>query len=166
MDVRTAISARRSIRRYEKKALPSELLDELLECVRQAPSAGNAQQWDMVVVTDDETKHRLTQASGGQSFVGECSAYIVAVVELEGGYSSIDAAIALDHLSLAAVERGLGTCWIGDFNPDEVRRILGIPEDREVSICMTLGYPAQVPSARRRKPLSQLFHRGHWGKHW
>jgi len=166
MDVSTAISDRRSIRRYEKKALPSELLDELLERIRQAPSAGNGQRWSMVVVTDDETKQMLVKASGGQKFVGECSAYVVAVVERESGYSAIDTAIALDHLSLAAVELGLGTCWIGDFEPDQVRGILGIPEDKEIPICMTLGYPAQVPPARKRKPLSQLFHRGQWGRSW
>jgi len=64
MDVSTAISDRRSIRRYEKKALPPDLLDELLERVQQAPSAGNAQQWSMIVVTDDETKQRRAKASG------------------------------------------------------------------------------------------------------
>ncbi|MBN1677127.1 MAG: nitroreductase family protein [Candidatus Thermoplasmatota archaeon] len=166
MDVRTVISARRSIRRYEKKPLPAELLEELLESARQAPSASNAQRWSMVVVTDDEKKQRLVKASGGQKFVGQCSAYLVAVAEPGAPYPAVDVAIALDHLSLVAAEKGLGTCWIGDFEPEEVKEILGVPKDRDIPICMTLGYPAQNPQARKRKPLSGLFHREVWGRLW
>lgn len=166
MDVKGAISMRRSIRKYEKKPLPEETLDALLECARQAPSANNAQRWSVVVVTDEAVKQRLVQASGGQRFVGDCSAYLVAVAEPGSPYPAVDVAIALDHLSLAAAERGLGTCWVGDFDQEEVKEVLGIPKDRGIPICMALGYPAQSPPARKRKPLSGLFHRGLWGRTW
>lgn len=166
MDVKSAISARRSVRKYEKKPLPAELLVELLECARQAPSANNAQRWSMVVVTDEGTKQRLVKACGNQSFVGDCAAYLVPVAEPGSPYPEVDVAIALDHLSLAAAERGLGTCWIGHFDPGEVKEILGIPKEREVPICMTLGYPAQSPPARKRKPLAGLFHKDAWDRPW
>ncbi len=166
MDVRAAISARRSIRKYDKKPLPAELLEELLEPARRAPSASNAQRWSMVVVTDDDTKKKLMKASGNQRFVGDCSAYLVAVAEPGAPYPAVDVAIALDHLSLVAAEKGLGTCWIGDFEPEEVKEVLDIPKDRDIPICMTLGYPAQSPPARKRKPLSELFHREVWGRPW
>jgi nitroreductase len=166
MDVGSAIRARRSVRKYEKKPLPPRLLEELLEIARQAPSANNAQRWSIVVVTDGDTKQRLAKASGNQEFVGECSAYLVPVAEPGSPYPAVDVAIALDHLSLAAAERGLGTCWIGRFDPEEVKRVLGIPMDREVPICMTLGYPAQNPQARNRKPLAELFQRDRWGRRW
>ena len=164
MDVKAAISARRSIRKYEPKQIPKEVLEELLEAARLAPSSNNQQRWSMIVVTDDETKRRLVPVSGNQRFVGECSAYLVGVAEPGEYYSAIDMTIALDHLSLKAVEMGLGTCWIGDFEGDKVKEMLGIPKEREVPICMTVGYPAQSPAARRRKPLSGLFHAGAWGK--
>lgn len=166
MDLKSVISARRSIRKYEKKPIPPGLLDELLECAQLAPSANNAQKWSMVVVTDEETKQRLVPASGGQRFVGECGAYIVAVAEPGAPYPAVDVAIALDHLSLAAAEKGLGTCWIGDFDPADIKGVLGIPADRDIPICMTLGYPAQSPPARKRKPLRELFWRDSWGKPW
>jgi len=166
VDVKTAISTRRSIRKYEKKPIPAELLDELLECARQAPSACNDQRWAMIVVTEEDTKQRLVKASGGQRFVGDCSAYLVAVAEREAPYPEVDVAIALDHISLMAAERGLGTCWIGDFDQEEVKEVLGIPKDRVVPICLTLGYPAQSPPARKRKPQSELFQRGLWGRPW
>jgi nitroreductase len=166
MDVREAIRGRRSIRKYEHKSIPQDVMEELLESMRTAPSANNGQRWSMVVVTDDETKRKLVPASGGQGFVGECSAYLVGVAESGAYYSTVDMTIALDHLSLRAVELGLGTCWIGDFEGDTIKSILGIPADREVPICMTLGYPSQNPAARRRKKLSELFHDGRWGKVW
>jgi nitroreductase len=166
MDVKTAIGERRSIRRYVKRPIPKEVLEDLLEAARISPSSNNAQRWSMVVVTDDELKQRLVPASGNQKFVGTCSAYLVGVAEPGAYYSAVDMTIAFDHLSLRAVELGLGTCWIGDFEPDKVKEILGIPAEREVPVCMTVGYPAISPAARRRKSLSDLFHLERWGRPW
>jgi nitroreductase len=166
MEVKEAIRNRRSIRKYEQKSIPSDVLDDLLESMRSAPSSNNTQRWSVVVVTEEALRKKLVSASGNQRFVGECSAYIVGVAEPGAYYSTVDMTIALDHLTLRAVELGLGTCWIGDFEPDEIKKILGIPKEREVPICMTLGYPSQVPSARKRKPPEELFHRNRWGNHW
>ena len=166
MEVRAAIEARRSIRRYENRAIPSEVLEDLLDVARLSPSSNNMQRWRMIVVTDRETKQKLVPVSGNQKFVGTCSAYIVGVSEPGAYYSAIDMAIALDHLSLRAVELGLGTCWIGDFEPEKVKKILGIPKNREVPVCMTLGYPSVEPAARKRKDLSQLFRADKWKRPW
>ncbi|MCU0852094.1 MAG: nitroreductase family protein [Thermoplasmata archaeon] len=163
MDVMAAIQARKSIRKYEDKPIPKELLDNLLESARLAPSANNAQKWSIIVITDKELLRKLVPASGNQRFVGECSAYLVGVAEPGAHYSAIDMTIALDHLTLYAVEKGLGTCWIGDFDEAMVKEILGIPKERAVPICLTLGFPAQAPPARRRKKLSELFHMDRWG---
>ncbi len=162
MEVEEAIKARRSVRKYEKRPIPDDVLSSLLEAARLAPSSNNKQRWSMVVVADDPTKQRLVPASGNQKFVGECSAYIVAVCDPGASYSSMDIAIALDHLSLRAVELGLGTCWIGFFEPDKIRDVLGIPSDREIPICMTVGYPSVVPAARNRKRSEELFHIDRW----
>lgn len=161
-----AIRSRRSIRKYERKQIPKRVLEELLDSMRLAPSASNRQMWHVIVVTDDRSKEELASASGNQRFVGECSAYLVGISEPGVHYSTVDLTIALDHLTLRAVEMGLGTCWIGDFEPDKIRELLDIPEDREVAICMTLGYPAQKPSARKRRQLSELFMGENWSNPW
>lgn len=166
MDVIDSIHARRSIRKYEKRPIPNDVLGDLLDSANLSPSSNNMQRWSMVVVTDEETKERLVPVSGNQKFVGTCSAFLVGVAEPGAYYSAIDIAIALDHLSLRAVELGLGTCWIGDFEPEKVKDILGIPKDREVPVCMTLGYPESSPAARKRKKLSELFHLERWGRPW
>ncbi len=163
MDVKTAIHDRRSVRKYIAKPLPKEILDELLDAARLSPSSMNRQRWSIIVVTDEEIRKKLVPVSGNQKFVGGCSAYLVGVTEPGAHYSTVDMTIALDHLSLRAVDLGLGTCWIGDFEPDKVKGILEIPKDRDVPICMTLGFPAIVPKASKRKSLPELFHRDRWG---
>lgn len=166
MKVKEAIAARRSIRKYEKKPIPADVLEDLLEATRQAPSSSNRQAWEIIVVTDQEMRNRLAPVSGNQKFVAECSAYLVGVSEPNVGYAATDVTIALDHISLRAVELGLGTCWIGDFEPPRVKEILGVPIDRDVPICMTLGYPSVTPAARKRKELSELFRKDRWGIRW
>jgi nitroreductase len=166
MDVKKAIGSRRSIRKYRKKEIPDAIMADLLEAARQAPSSSNEQAWKIIVVTDEVMRRRLVPVSGNQSFVGDCSAYLVGVSEPNAGYSPVDITIALDHLSLRAVELGLGTCWIGDFEPMRVKEILGVPIDHDVPVCMTLGYPSVVPSARKRKAVSVLFRKDIWGRKW
>lgn len=166
MEVWDAITARRSIRKYKNCQIPGDVLDDLLDAARLAPSSMNRQRWNMVVVTDDETKRKLVSVCGNQKFVAGCSAFLVGVSEPGAYYSAVDMTIALDHLSLRAVDLGLGTCWIGDFEPAKVKKILGIPSERDVPVCMTLGYPANVPAARKRKSLSGIFCKDRWGKSW
>jgi len=166
MDVREAIQGRRSIRRYRSREIPKDVLEELLEAARIAPSSMNRQRWNIVVVTDVETKRKLVPVCGNQKFVGACSAFLVGVAEPGAYYSTVDMTIALDHLSLRAVELDLGTCWIGDFEPEKVKKILSIPKEREVPICMTVGYPASVPAARERKRLTEMFRTDSWRYAW
>ena len=113
------------------KPVEDEKLLAVLEARRLAPSAGNRQEWRFIVVRDHKVRVRLGEAANGQSFVGEAPVVIVACAESDGHVMScgqpsypIDVAIALDHISLAAVELGLGTCWIGAFNEKKVRDIL------------------------------------------
>lgn len=166
MDVISAIKARRSIRKYDRRPIPKNVMDDLLDSARSAPSANNLQRFHIVVVTDSRVKERLVQVCGGQDFIADCSAFLVGVSEPGAFYSCVDMTIAMDHLSLRAVEMGLGTCWIGDFEPDKVKQVLDIPGEREIPICIALGYPAHSPPARRRKALSDIFHRDGWGKGW
>ncbi len=166
MDVKEAIRGRRSIRKYRGKQISPDVMEDLLDSMRLSPSSSNEQRWSIVIVTDAELRKELVAASGNQKFVGECSAYLVGVIDRGDDFRTIDLTIALDHLTLRAVELGLGTCWIGDFDPEKVSKILGIPNDKVVPICMTLGYPALNPGARKRKKLTELFHSDRWDNPW
>jgi len=156
MEVFEAIQKRRSVRSYERKDIPEANLKKLLEAARLAPSARNLQPWKLVVVTEKEVKEKLVEACMGQSFVGQCSAFIVGVGDPRFKWYIVDTAIALEHIALQAVELGLGTCWIGAFNQEKVKEILRIPANLKVVACMTLGYPAEEPFPKMKKPLEEL----------
>ena len=162
MDVSTAIKGRRSIRKYKRKEIPKSVLDELLEAARRAPSGGNRQPWELIVIRDEKKKRDLVPICKNQQFIDDCSAFIVAVGDPEQKWSKIDIAIALDELSLAAFEKGLGTCWIGAFDKEKMADALGVPRSREVAVCMTLGFPNENPDERSRKAFEDLMH---WEKY-
>jgi nitroreductase len=163
MDVFEAISKRRSIRKYKDTAIEADKLDKILEAARIAPSAANRQEWKFLVVKDKETRQKLVNAANGQNFVGEAPVTIVAIsTESErvmpcGQYAyTVDLSIAVSFMILEATELGLGTCWLGAFNEDEVKKILNIPEEIRVPAMFTLGYADEDPISRPRKDLSDI----------
>jgi nitroreductase len=169
MDVMEAIRSRRSIRNYADRPVEEEKLNLILEAGRLAPSAANRQEWRHVVVRDEETRKKLMKAAKGQAFVGQAPVVIAACAETDNHVMScgqlcypIDVAISVDHMSLKAVEEGLGTCWVGAFYEDEVKKVLGIPDDIRVVELLTLGYPAAVHPPRPRLPMSEIVRYEQW----
>jgi nitroreductase len=158
-----AIKKRQSVRSYRDKKIQEDELQQVLEAGRLAPSACNNQPWKFIVVKDKNLKEKLIPACKNQKFVGEASVVIVGCAinpsyrMSNGKYSySIDLAIALDHMSLEAASLGLGTCWIGAFYQDQVKEILGVPEDVRIVALMPVGYPKELGSKTGRKPLSEI----------
>lgn len=170
MNVIDAIQTRKSVRQFLDKPVEDEKLQLILGAGRLAPSASNRQEWRFVVVRDFEIRQRLAEAARGQKFVGEAPVIIVACAATDDHIMpcglpcfSIDVAIALDHITLTAVEQGLGTCWIGAFNQDQVKQILGIPDEVRVVELMPLGYPVDsTPIEKRRLPLTDIIHYERW----
>lgn len=157
MEVFEAIKTRRSIRKYKEVPVPKEKLLKVLEAARIAPSAGNRQEWKFVVVTDKETKSKLVEACRGQAFVGQAGAVIVAcATDPSRKWHMVDAAIAVDHMTLVAHEEGLGTCWIGAYEEDKVKEILGIPENIRVVVLLPVGVPDMEGVPRPRKTLEEI----------
>jgi len=169
MDVLEAIRKRRSVRSYKKTPVEKETLEKIFQTVRLAPSAGNLQEWRFVVVTDEAKRQKLMEAANNQVFVAEAPVVIACCAETDEHAMRcgercypIDVAIAIDHLTLAAVELDLGTCWIGSFYPDKVRTILNIPEHIKVVELLTLGYPADSPIEKNRLSLDEIVHYEEW----
>ncbi|WP_455280205.1 nitroreductase family protein [[Eubacterium] cellulosolvens] len=123
------------MRSFLDKPVEETKLNTVLEAGRIAPSAANHQEWRILVIRNPETRKRIAMAAGGQTFVGEAPIVIVACAETDNKVMMcgqlcypIDIAIALDNITLAAVELGLGSCWIGRFDEKKVKEILGIPD--------------------------------------
>ena len=169
MNVQDAIRARRSIRSYKDKPVEKEKLDRVLEAARLAPSANNRQERRFVVVRDARTRKELAKAACNQNFVGTAPALIAAcatesshVMACGQPAYTVDVTIAVDHMTLQAVEEGLGTCWIGAFDEAEVKKILGTPDTVRVVLLLPLGYPEHVPSPTPRKPTEELVAFDRW----
>ena len=163
MNLYEAIRERRSVRAYQEKAVPEDVLTRILETARIAPSGNNRQPWKFVVVTDKETRKRLAGAAHNQHFLGEAPVIIAAVglhperimpCGIPG--DPVDVAIAVDHMTLAAVAEGLGTCWIGAFSQEKVCEILEVPSSFKVIELLTLGYPADSHRAKARRSLEEI----------
>jgi nitroreductase len=170
MNVLDAIKTRKSVRAYLDKPVEDEKLDTILKAARLAPSAANLQEWRFVVVRDSDKRKKLVEAAKGQTFVGEAPIVLVACAETDNHVMTcgqlcypIDVAIALDHITLTAVELGLGTCWIGKFEEKKVKEILDIPEEIHVVELMPLGYPSDPsPVEKKRLPLEKIVKYEHW----
>jgi nitroreductase len=168
MELMEAIRSRRSIRSYSDKAVEEEKLQRVLDAGRMAPSARNMQDWMFIVVRDSSLRKRLAEAARNQEFVGGAPVVIVAcgttdyVMTCGQLTYPIDAAIAIDHMTLAAVEEGLGTCWIGAFFEDKVKEILGIPRPIHVVALLPIGYPAGNPKPTPRKGMDEIVRYDRW----
>jgi len=169
MDVFEAIMGRRSIRAYREMEVSQEIVEKLIDAARWAPSAGNIQPWEFIVVRNSETKRRLAEAALGQSFIEEAPVVIVVCADEERSargygtrgralYCIQDTAAAIQNIHLAAYALGLGTCWVGAFREDDVRKILDIPVGVRPVAIIPVGYPAESPAPRSRRPLKQLIH--------
>jgi nitroreductase len=163
MDVSEAIQKRRSVRKYQTRNIENDKLDRVLEAGRLAPSARNLQEWRFVVVRDGGRRKRLAEAAKGQTFVGEAPVVIAACATVTDYIMTcgqltypIDLAIAVEHMVLAAAVEGLGTCWIGAFYEEEVKKVLNIPPEVRVVALLPLGYPDESPAPRPRKEMKEI----------
>jgi len=166
MDTIEAILKRRSIRKFQAKPISDEDLQTVIEAGRQAPSAANRQPWHFVVVRDDDQREKLAEACSGQTWLADAAAIIAGVgkPEVNEKWYRVDVAIAMENMILAATSLGYGTCWIGAFDQEQVKSVLGIPEDMEVVALTPLGVPDDAPEQRPRQPLSEFASLDRYGK--
>ena len=162
MEYMDVIRKRRSIRKYKPDPVPEEEIKYILEAARLAPSWANTQCWHFVVVTDPEVKVKIGEAgfrwtARGPAIIVACADAAQVGFREDQYFYLVDIGIALEHLVLAAADRGLGTCWIVGFSEAKVKEILGVPENIRIVALTPLGYPAEDPPPRDRKPLELIF---------
>lgn len=163
MDIYEIVKARRSIRSYKPEPVEEEKIRRILEAAQCAPSAANRQPVCFVVIKDEHTKQQFKKAYHEAWFytapaiICVCSIPEKAWKRGDGkNYADIDAAIAMDHLILAATQEGLGTCWIAAFKTPIIKSILKLPAGIEPVALTPIGYPMNVPEPTNRKPWEEL----------
>lgn len=164
------IKARGSIRSYKDQPIQKRVLLDILEAARMAQSADNRQPWEFIVVTDPVTRAKLAQASGDQSFVGKAAAVLVCLANPKESASVgpfegflIDLAIAIENTALTAWDLGVGSCWIGAYDEEQVKVLLGVPKNLRVVSLLTLGYPDMLAGPKHRKEPDEIFHYQKYG---
>jgi len=163
MEFREVIRRRYSARAYKPDPVEEGKLEAVLEAARLAPTAANRQPVQFIVIHPQGKEAELRRIYRPEWFwkaplvIGVCAIPSQAWSRMDGkNYADVDATIAMDHLILAATDVGLGTCWIGAFDPAAAREVLGLPEGVEPVAFTPLGYPADEPKPKQRKAISEL----------
>jgi len=168
MTVIEAIRKRYSCRAYQDRPIEQEKLDQLFEAARLAPSAKNLQDWRFVAVTKKEIRQKIAACTNRPEIFSKAGVIIAAcsvsneVMRCGQAVAPIDVSIALEHIALQATTLGLGTCWIGSFETEKVRAILGIPADINIIELMTVGYPADELKQPNREPMEKIVCHEKW----
>lgn len=167
MEFFEVVRRRHSIRAYQPRGIEKEKLQGILACANAAPSAGNLQAYEIVVVTDDKVRQALARAALDQEFIAQAPVVVVFFqhprrsaikygrrgVEL---YALQDATIACAYAQLAATALGLATCWVGAFDEEPICRLLKAPPGVRPVALLPIGYPAEEPSLTGRRPLHEV----------
>jgi nitroreductase len=165
MEVLEAIKTRRAIRRYKKEPVPPELIEQLLEGGRWAPSSTNSQPWEFIVITDPETKKKISHAFVIGPFLTEAPLAIAVLVNPWRTACPVqDGSIAAYAIWLAAQGLGLGACWINPNISGPVKRILGIPATKKLITVLAIGYPDEAPVHNRKKLEDFVYFEKHGNK--
>ena len=164
-----AITSRRNVRSFADRPIPEADLDRILEAGRRSPSSQNWQPWDFVLVTDRALLTELAKVWRGAGHVAHSAATIVVVGPAGDNAfrrAQLDLGQATMAMMIAAADLGIGSCHAGIEDMPRVRELLGIPDDRDWALLISLGYPADRPLTPvknpDRRPFDDVVHRGHW----
>lgn len=158
---------RYSTRKYDTKPVDKEKLNYILEAGRIAPSAANCQPWYFIVVQDDDQRRNMWEVyhrpwfKDAPVYIVLCADHNVSWKRADGkDHADVDIAIAADHMTLAAAELGLGTCWICNFDPVKCAEVLNLPPHIEPVVILSIGYPLDKCDQQRhqtkRKPVNEI----------
>ena len=175
MELFECLMGRRSIRKYKDKKIEREKLGIIIDAARWAPSAGNRQPWDIIVVENPETKKQIAEAALRQWWMESAPIFLVVCINRKLAestygkrglelYAVQSTASAINNMLLAAYSEGLGTCWVGAFEEDKVGEILECEEHIRPIAIITLGYPDEKPKAPIRYEISDFTYTEKFGK--
>jgi nitroreductase len=166
------LTGRSSVREYGNEPVPDDGIAFILDCASTAPSAGNLEAWDVVLVTDEDARRELQEAAFMQEHVGQapavavvCANYVRSMSQYgERGilYAVQDATIACTYMMLAAHAQGLHTCWTGAFAEEEVRALLGLPQHVRPVALLAIGKGTMPASLTGRMAVAEHVHIGQW----
>ncbi len=165
MEIFEGIRTMLAIRRYQDRAVPQDVIRRILEAGRLTGSARNRQPWHFVVVENRDSLKRISEIAETGRYVDKAPLAIV-VAANRTPIAVADASRAIQSMMLAAWEEGVGSNWVGFGGHEEVKELLGMPENVDIVGIIPFGYPADKVGAgkKQRKPLGEIAHRERWGQ--
>ncbi len=152
------IKTRRSIRRFDPKPVPEEVIRDILDCARQAPTANNVQPWLLGAVTDSDLKKQISELTDYGKFINDSAVCFAVFADSTTKYFMEDGCAATENILLACTAYGIGSCWVAGHKKnyaDSVRRLLNVPEPYILIALVAAGYSKQKPSPNK-KPLKDV----------
>ncbi|MGC9133102.1 MAG: nitroreductase family protein [Nanopusillaceae archaeon] len=172
MDIKEVIKNRRSIRKYLKEDIPYEDIIEIISYGILAPNAGNIPHYYFIIIKDPEKIEKISNLSN-QEFIKDANTLVVIVSDdkklealygKKGKFYAIqDIAAIVENILLAATDKNIGTCWIGSFDEEKLKELLGIPKDRSIHVLITMGYPDEKPNQPIKPNLNDIIFFEKWG---
>jgi len=160
MDAMECLRTRRSIRNFLDKEVPKEVIEEMIDAGRLAPTANNVQPWEFIVITDKEMRRKLANTTDWGKFIADAPVCVVVVCK-ETKYYLEDGSAATENIMLAARAHNVGTCWVaGDKKPyaGKILDMLGVPSGYKLISLIATGYPRSEPTPDKRN-LKEALHR-------
>ena len=172
MELIEVIKKRRSVRRFKDQAIDENIIKKIIELGNLAPSAGNLQPRDFIVVKDLQTKEKLARAALDQRFIIEAPVVIAVCANIRRGspygmrgrelYCIQDSAAAIENMLLAIVDKGLACCWVGAFDENAVSEILGLSSHVRPMALLPIGYSDEKTKPSSRIDIDELIHYERW----
>lgn len=181
MDFIDLVKQRQSVRKYSSRPVSESDLNKCIEAARLAPSASNSQPWKFIIVDEPELRMQIADATATRglpinNFAKQAPILLIIVIERPAfitrmagkiknkDFEWTDLGITAEHFCLQATELGLGTCMIGWFNENKIMELLGVPDSKRIGLVITLGYPSDGYSERKkvRKQNDKIIARNKW----
>lgn len=152
------LKERRSIRKYLPKPIPKDVLEDIIDCGRLAPSAKNLQPWLFVVSTKQDTKEKISQLATYGKFIADAAACVSVFCERDNEFKAEDGSAATENIIIAAKAYDIASCWVAGYKrpySEDIRKALNVPEKYELISLIPMGYSDDTAN-RSKKPLDEV----------
>ena len=160
MDCLEIIKTRQSIRKYKSDPISAEIIKQIVDAGRLAPTGNNVQPWEFIIVTNQEKRNRLAEITEYGKFIKDAPVCIV-LISKDVKYYIEDGSAAVENIMLAAWHFGVGSCWVaGDKKPytQDILNLFEVPDGYKLVATISLGYPLEIPSRAKKRILGEVIH--------
>jgi nitroreductase len=152
-EVTEVIKTRRSVRKFEPKAVPEDVVRDILDCARLAPTANNVQPWIFGAVVDSDLRRQISELTNYGKFIKDCAVCVAVFADSTTKYFLEDGSAATENILLACTAHGIGSCWVAGHKKayaESVRKLLNVPEPYTLIALVAAGYSRQKPSPEKK----------------